>query len=380
MAEYVVVGAGIMGLSTARELRERGHDVALVDAFGPGNPRATSSDENRVIRCGYGGADLYSKWAKRSLAMWASWQLRWDEQVLYACGVLWLVMSDEAYGMSIVADLTRNRVPFDVLDARALKRRYPQIDPRGVKWSILETGSGTLLARKSCLAIAREFELSGGRVVRAEVRPGGAVGRRLKNVVSGSSTISGRAFVFACGPWLPRLFPALLKRKIAVTRKDVFYFGTPPGDERFDVSRLPVWLELGTKCYGIPSVDGRGFKATADLPGRAVDPSTMSRTPSAAILKVTRACLKRRFPGMAAAPVVESRVCQYEATKDDQMIFDRHPDFENVWIVGGGSGHCFKHGPVIGELVADVVAGPPSAVDLIPEPLRLSHVPAGRSF
>jgi len=386
-AEVVVVGAGVMGLWTAFMLRERGHDVILVDAWGPGHLRATSSDESRVIRCGYGGAGFYTRWAQRSLALWAKWQKRWKEELLFPCGVLWLVTGDPIYAEASLTELERNRISFERLDRRSLERRYPQIDPRGVRWSLFEPESGTILARRACLVVARAFEKAGGSIALAEVRPGPASGRRLTEVVAtgvrgtASRRIAAKKFVFACGPWLPGIFPELLRGRIRVTRKELFYFGTPPGDDRFGTSRCPVWLELGTQCYGIPSIEGRGFKVGPDVPGRVVDPTTQDRRPSRKLLGLARACLKRRFPAMADAPVLESRVCQYESTRDENLIFDRHPRFDNVWIVGGGSGHAFKHGPVIGELVADVVGSPGAgSIAAVPPHLRLSHVPSGSHF
>jgi glycine/D-amino acid oxidase-like deaminating enzyme len=385
-AEIVVVGAGVMGLFTALTLRLRGHDVLLVDAWGPGHPRATSSDESRVIRCGYGGSDFYSKWARRSIGIWREWQGRWKEKIFFDCGVLWFNVGEEAYARASVADLVRNDVAVEILEGPALGRRFPQIHPRGVRWSFLEPESGTILARRACQLIARSFESAGGRIRVARVVPGTAGQGRLRSVLSAAGegaleSFTAKKFVFACGPWLPAMFPDLLGKRIRVTRKEIFYFGTPAGDERFEAGRCPVWLELGTKCYGIPSIDGRGFKVGPDLPGRVVDPTTQDRRTSPRLLQVARACLRRRFPAMAGAPVVETRVCQYESTRDEQMIFDRHPAYDNAWIVGGGSGHCFKHGPVIGEMVADVVSSArTSAIEAVPSALRLAHLPSGSNF
>jgi Glycine/D-amino acid oxidases (deaminating) len=83
----------------------------------------------------------------------------------------------------------------------------------------------------------------------------------------------------------------------------------------------------------------------------------MEREISQEKLSAARDYMRMRFPAMAGSPLLESRVCQYENSNDHNFILDRNPDAENVWIVGGGSGHGFKHGPVIGEMVADAVLG-----------------------
>lgn len=379
---FVVVGAGIMGLWTALTLREMGHEVELIDAWEPGHPRATSADESRVIRCGYGGSRLYAGWARRSLDLWDRRQREWGVPLLHRCGVLWLVAREEAYARACIDDLMALRVPHEQMDGSHLERRYPQMRTRGIRWAILEPEAGALMARRACLALAARILAAGGRfrlAVAAAPSAAGAPGGALAAVrLRSGDRVDGDEFLFACGPWMPRLFPGLVGPKIRVTHKEVFYFGTPPGDDRFSAARLPIWMELGASCYGVPSLEGKGFKLHPDLQGRRVDPTRVDRTTSPVFLRMARRCLARRFPALRGAPVVETRVCQYEATADDHMIFDRHPVHRNVWLAGGGSGHCFKHGPVIGEMIADVMSR--RSPEAIPEPLRLSHRPAGRNF
>ena len=379
---FVVVGAGVMGLWSALLLRESGHDVLLVDAWEPGHARATSADENRVIRCGYGGSRLYAAWAQRSLAIWDRRQRDWEIPLLYRCGVLWMVAGQEAYARACQSDLEALGTHHERLDRRAFAKRYPQVRPAGIRWGLLEPDSGALMARRACHALYAAFTRAGGRFLMARVlapAPGPGSSGRIRNVrLAGGGVIGGEDFLFAAGPWLPGLFPNLLSRRIRVTHKEVFYFGTPPGDDSFTGARLPIWMELGTDCYGVPSLEGKGFKMHPDLQGRVVDPTSLERRTSPRFLKMARECLRRRFPLMRDAPVVETRVCQYETTRDDHMIFDRHPDAPNIWMAGGGSGHCFKHGPVIGEMIA--AAMETGDLSGVPASLRLAHRPEGRNF
>jgi sarcosine oxidase len=109
--------------------------------------------------------------------------------------------------------------------------------------------------------------------------------------------------------------------------------------------------------YGMPGNDRRGLKVADDSAGPEVDPTTMDRAPSAAGVARARVILRERFPALADAPLVEARVCQYEASTSGDFLVDRHPALENVWLVGGGSGHGFKMGPALGEHVAALVQG-----------------------
>ncbi len=368
-----------MGLWSAFTLARRGHRVLLADAWSPGHALSASGGESRVIRCGYGRSDRYFSWALRSMRLWSRWQREWNADLFVRTGVLWMVVGDEPYAKASLARLRRSGVPHERLTRRELEKAYPQIRTDGVRWAILETRAGLIRARRACRTIAEAFVGLGGGLRQAELRPGAAASGKLLDVVASTGERLGAdRFVFACGAWLPRLFPSILGRRLRVSRKEVFFFGTPPGDPAYSAGRLPVWMELGTSCYGIPAIGGRGFKVHPDFPGRSVDPTTQDRRPSRKLLAAARDCLKRRFPGLAHAPLVESRVCQYTETADAQMLFDVHPAYSNVWVLGGGSGHCFKHGPVIGELVADVVTARSGA--RIPAELRLTHAPRGRHF
>jgi glycine/D-amino acid oxidase-like deaminating enzyme len=175
---------------------------------------------------------------------------------------------------------------------------------------------------------------------------------------SGGERIAAQAFVFACGPWLPQLFPALLGDRIKVPGREVFCFGTPAGDQRFSYPNLPNFSEDG--YYGFPSVDGRGVKVCPTRGPTTFDPDTDERIVTPHEVRRARAYLARRFPALKDQPITETRVCQLENTADEHFIIDRHPDYDNVLIAGGGSGHAFKHGPVLGEYVAKRALGEPT--------------------
>jgi glycine/D-amino acid oxidase-like deaminating enzyme len=198
-----------------------------------------------------------------------------------------------------------------------------------------------------------EHVRAGGDWLQARVAPPSTP--RLAAIQTTGGQVIASRFVFACGPWLARLFPDLLGRRIFPTRQEVFFFAPPAGDGRFGPAQLPGWADWGDGTnlyYGFPDLEARGFKIANDAHGPPIDPDAGDRTASAQGLAEARLFMARRFPALAGAQLVESRVCQYENSSNGDFLIDRHPDHPNVVLVGGGSGHGFKHGPEVGRLAA----------------------------
>jgi glycine/D-amino acid oxidase-like deaminating enzyme len=354
----VVIGAGAFGGWTALELLRRGARVTLLDAWGPGHSRASSGGETRVIRCTYGARKIYSKMALRALHLWREAERKWNRKVLFPTGALWMAGKNDAYEKSALPILKETGVAFDQLTAAECVKRWPQINFDGVAWALYEREAGYLLARQSCQWVVETFRAEGGVYRQAQVFPGKtAAGRMTDIVLASGERIAADQFVFACGPWLRTVIPGL-EKWIRPTRQEVFFFGTPPDDARYTDEGLPVWIDNGAKLfYGIPGNQLRGFKLADDARGAEVDPTTQERRISDAGLASARAYMEMRFPGMRGAPLVESRVCQYENSPDENFLLDHLPDAANAWVLGGGSGHGFKHGPALGEMAADAVLG-----------------------
>jgi glycine/D-amino acid oxidase-like deaminating enzyme len=357
-----VVGAGAFGGWTALELRRRGARVTLVDAWGPGNARASSGGETRIIRATYGARAVYTRMAVRAMALWRAHDMTWRRGFFRRTGALWMFGNDDAFGRASAAALRAEELPIEELTPQAAASRFPQISFDGTIQSVLwEPEAGYLFARSACEHVLECFMAEGGQyrqsAVPAPVRIDESPLRRM--TVDEGPAIEADAFVFACGPWLGRLFPDLVGKRVTPTRQEVYYFGTPPGDARFLDPSMPVWVDYRERfIYGIPGNANRGFKVADDTSGPAFDPTDGARDATPAGIAAARAFLSLRFPALAAAPLLGSEVCQYEATPDSHFIIDRHPAVPNVWIAGGGSGHGFKMGPAIGErLASHVLAG-----------------------
>lgn len=354
-SDFVVVGAGVFGVWTAYALRSQGHSVILIDAHGAGNNRSSSGDESRIIRMGYGADALYTRWAVRSLQRWKEVFHVTGQSLFVNTGVLWLCSELDRYTQDLLRTLAAEKVRYDELSTSELAVRFPRINVDDISFGILEPESGVLLARRAVQAVLDEAIRLGVRYVIDAAAPPESDSNLACLRTRGGDEIRGGVFIFACGAWLPQLFPELLGSRIFPTRQEVFYFGIPAGTREFKPPQMPVWLHHQNDMYGLPDIESRGMKVASDRHGEPFDPETGNRTVSEAGVREVRAYLSRRFPSLEHAPVVETRVCQYENTSNGNFLIDRHPEVENIWLVGGGSGHGFKHGPALGEYVAGQV-------------------------
>ncbi len=371
-----VVGAGAFGGWTALWLLRRGACVTLLDAWGAGNARASSGGETRAIRAIYGGDRIYSEWVARALELWRESDLRWSTQLYRQTGALWLCGGDDGYVRQALPVLAELGLGVRALDLDEAGRLFPQVSVDGIERVYLEEQAGTLLARRACEAVVSAFVAEGGAYAPLAARPGAIRGGTLEAIeLSDASRLEADVFVFACGPWLPELFPDVLGDAVRISRQEVYYFGVPAGASRLGEAGLPIWMDLVEGYYGLPGSERRGFKLASSRRGGAFHPTYGDRVPTPEGIEAARAYLGRRFPELAAAPLLEARVCQYTNTPDGHLVVDTHPEATNLWIVGGGSGHGFKLGPALGEVVARYVLDakrpdPQLAIGRLADPVR----------
>ena len=357
-ADVAVIGAGAFGGWTALYLREMGLSVVLIDAYGPGNARSASGGETRQIRAGYGEREIYTRWVMEAFDRWDARQAEWGGQPLfYRTGQLTLAREWTRSLRATKKVLDRNGIENEVIEHDDLVRRFPQFNHDGMAFGFYLPSTGVLMAKKGCLAVAQAFERKGGSFVLAKAAPGRRSENTLQDLtLSNGQTISAGAFVFACGPWLPQVLPDPMKDRLVTPRRVTFWYGVPDDDDdRFTYPNCPNWSVRGV--YGFPSIEGRGFKVAPLFGSVPFDPDTDERVVTPEEIRRSRKFVSEAFPALADQPILESRVCQYESSVDAHFIVDRHPDMENVWIVGGGSGHGYKHGIMLGDYVARRVTG-----------------------
>ena len=355
----VVVGAGVFGAWTAHHLQQQGAKVTLIDAYGPANAMASSGGESRVIRAAYGKDNIYSRMAMDSLPQWQTLGKASGLPIFIPAGVLFFFPGEQEYLTQTIAAHKALGLPTELLDQREMQRRFPMIDFTGTAFGLYEPDFGALMARRSVQTLVEQFVRAGGIYRQELVQPPKPADRLDSVVLADGATVAGDLFVYAAGPWLPKLFPDVIGAKILPTRQEVFFFAPPAGDRSFEVGRMPVWADFndGDMFYGFPDLKARGVKFAHDLHGPMVDPDIQDRRPSQAALDDIVDFRDRRFPRLRRATLTEARVCQYENSSNGDFIVDFHPSLANVLLVGGGSGHGFKHGPEVGRLAASRLLG-----------------------
>jgi sarcosine oxidase len=352
--DFAVIGAGVFGAWTAWYLRQSGASVVLLDAYGPGNSRSSSGGETRILRAGYGPDELYTRWAVRSFPLWREFFDRVGSDFFRRTGVLWVGRDGDPHLTQMWELLGRFGISREKLPWAEIGKRYPQLRFDDVTLGVLEPESGVLLARRAVQALAGDLQLNGVTFTTAAVLPPQGGGTLTQITTGTQESVAAGSFVFACGSWLPKLFPDVLAERIFPTRQEVFFLGPPAGSDSFRPEKMPAWLHHThpDRPYAVPDIENRGFKIAFDRHGPGFDPDQGSRVVGAAAVDHLRAYLKQRIPALQDAPIVETRVCQYENTWNGDFLIDRHPGFDNVWLVGGGSGHGFKHGPALGEYLS----------------------------
>ena len=357
--DVIVIGAGVFGAWTAWRLRHMGKRVLLLDAWGPAHARASSGGESRMTRTAYGADEIYTRFAWDSLEDWRWLSARAGLPIFHPAGVVFFFPRIEAYVEQSIEVHRRLRIPLETLDHAGLVKRFPQVEWDGVAIGLYEPDRGALMARRAVQTLVKEFISAGGEYRQLAVQPPPSSGAFRSVTTLTGETLAAEQFVFACGPWLPKLFPDVLGQRIFPTRQEVFFFAPEAGDARFTPGALPGWADFneGDIYYGFPDLEARGFKIAHDMHGAAIDPDSGDRQPSPDALRDVRAFMQRRFPLLARRPLVEARVCQYENSSNGDLLIDRHPEWSNVWLVGAGSGHGFKHGPAVGHYAARLVNG-----------------------
>ena len=296
--EVVVIGAGAFGGWTALYLREMGHSVRLVDAYGPGNARSSSAGETRQIRASYGDREIYSRWAIEALERWQAREADWGTRLLYRTGQITLSGEWTATLRTTQTVLDRLGVENERLERDELEYRYPQFNLDGVTVGHWVPSAGVLKCREGCLAVARTFERRGGRLTMARAVPGRRAGGRLQAVtLSTGQTVSAQSFVFACGPWHPKMFPEVLGNKLRLNRRAIFFMGTPEDDDRLSFPNCPTFVTRGT--YGFPNIEGKGLKLGPYWDRGPLDPDTGDRTVTADEIRRIHEFTDDAFPTLA---------------------------------------------------------------------------------
>ena len=344
MTTAVVVGAGVFGSSTARELARRGWEVTLVEQYSPGTVRSASGGDTRLLRMAHGDEDWYCESARRARTLWLELQESTGVDIWEPIGVAWFARRAGGFEERSRDTLGRLGIRHEWLAPEAANGLYPSLGIEDLHGVLFEPDAGALHARRATQLLVQDAGRLGVRLESRRVTPADPPGA---DVV-----------VWACGAWLPKLFPDDVE--LVISRREVFFLGGGPGWRG-----TPGFCEYDAPFYGHGDVGGLGVKIAPDGPGEEIDPDSLERVPSDTLRREAHAYAGLRFPALADAPVIGARVCQYSLTADTHFIVAPHPARNGWWLVGGGSGHGFKHGPALGEYIADCVEG-----ERAPEPFH----------
>jgi glycine/D-amino acid oxidase-like deaminating enzyme len=328
-----------MGASLAWWLAREGVGVTLVDQFEPGDPRASSGGESRLIRCSHGSDRDYTRSAHRARALWREVEAEAEAELMVECGVAWFAHREGGWETESLETLVDTRIPAERLEPDEAQGLFPSLGTSDLAFVLYEPEAGVLRAERAVGVLARQAVAHGARVERAVARPeDGHVrfddGRRLE----------ADAVVWACGPWLPELFPEHLE--LRVTRQDLCFFDGGPA---WASPGVPGWVDYDLAVYGTGDLDGHGVKAAPDAEGPVLPASAPLEATDPASERAARDYLALRFPALAHAPLRSTRACRYELTTDGHFVAAPLPGRAGHWMLGGGSGHGFKHGPALAE-------------------------------
>lgn len=364
-SDIVVIGAGAWGGWTALYLQQLGANVTLVDQYGPGNSRATSGDETRGIRTAYGDRIQWMRWASESIRRWREWDQEWSRdlrmQLFFPTGDLIMRAEWDTFLEDTSRTWDQLGVAYERLTVDEVRYRYPVIGLDGIEVALFERDAGVGRARRSCEAVAEVFSQKGGRIINAHARVGRRQdGRALEVTLEPGQPLSADAYVFACGPWLPKVLPDAMGNRMRTPMGSVYYFTVPPTDQRFTYPNLPSYNFPGVTGWAALPPDHRGFRVRTGGSGSEQDPDLSSRWVPEQYHDRARAFLTERFPLLADAPIAQTHACHYEFSISRNFVIDTHPDLSNVWIAGAGNAEGFKMGPVVGEYIAHRVLGMPT--------------------
>ena len=347
MDNAVIVGAGVFGASLAWWLAREGVAVTLVDRLEPGDPRATSGGESRLIRCGHGPDATYTASARRARTLWRELESECGDELMVECGLVWMAHAEDGFEAASAATMAALDIPCERLDPGAGARLFPSFDPSGLAFLLHEPEAGVLRAQRATQALARRAAAHGATVVRAEAAQDGDRVR-----LANGRTLEADVVVWACGAWLGELFPH--HTEIRSTRQELFFFAGGPA---WAAPGVPAYVDFDRAIYGTGDLDELGVKAAPDFDGPPLAPGAELPPATAGSERLARAFLRDRFPALSDAPLAGSKCCRYELSPDAHFVAAPLPEHPSVWLLGGGSGHGFKHGPALAEAVAAALRG-----------------------
>jgi sarcosine oxidase len=352
--DAIILGVGAMGSATAFELARRGRRVLALEQFVPGHDRGSSHGHTRVIRKAYYEHPDYVPLLHRAYERWYDLEQLCGQHLLTECGVLSIGPPHGELVAGVRRAATEHHLPIEDLDANELRRRFSVFRFSAENEAVLEPAGGFLAVEECVRAYAAEARRLGADVRSDEpALEWNAESDGVHVRTSRGDYVADRLIITA-GAWAGQVL-AGLGLPLKVLRKPLLWFGTSD-DRLFRRDRFPIYLAETPAgfYYGFPVIDANGHKAARHDGGEQVaDPAQVNRTVTADDEADVRSFLRSHLTSLDGS-LRTSRVCLYTVTPDQHFVIDRHPEFPQVALAAGFSGHGFKFASVVGEILADL--------------------------
>lgn len=378
--DAIVIGLGGMGSATAADAALRGLRVLGLERFGPVHDRGSSAGRSRIIRKAYFEDPAYVPLVRRAFERWHDLELVTGSDILRITGVLLVGMPRHASVRNARASALLHELPFDELDAVAIRKRYPRLAPYRDEIGIFERDAG-LLVPETAIAAHLELAQRAGAELRfhAPVRswrdgPAGSIEVELED----GSTYMTRRLALCMGPWFEDAARAI-GIPLAIERRVQHWFA--PGTAGYGPDDIPTFLidrdEQPSRMYGFPDL-GDGLKAAFHGVGVVTHADDLDRVVAEADIAPVRRALEAWIPG-STARYLGGKVCMYSLTPDEHFVLGLYPGDPRIVLAGGFSGHGFKFASVIGEIITDLLADGATPHDIgFLSPARFERLPVER--
>lgn len=359
MHDVIVIGAGSMGSATSYQLAKRGRRVLCLEQFNIGHDLGSAHGVNRIIRLAYAEHPAYVPLLRRAYALWRQIERTSKERLLHITGSIDAGPEDGEIFRGSLASCLEHKLKHEVLTSRELTRRFPGFHLPKAMRAVYQGDGGFVLSERAVIAYITAAQSLGAEIHAREAVRNWEVRRGRVVVDTDKGRYTAAKLVISAGAWASKLVPSLRKRRLAVPERQVLIWTQPKQPELFRVGTFPVFnmeaREAGeiNRYYGMPVYGVPGFKLGKYHHRRqTVDPDRMDRECHPEDEAVLRKAIGRYFPD-ANGPVMAMKTCLFTNSPDEHFVLDTHPEFPQVSIAAGFSGHGFKFASVVGEIMAD---------------------------
>ena len=367
--DVIVLGGGIAGASTAYALVKQGQNVLLIDRFEPGHKQGSSHGDGRIIRFNYTEA-IYVEMAMQVYPLWAELSAESGEDFIIESGLI-------EYGNASTKEiaitegvLSQYDIPYERLTPAEAQERFPQFTFEEDSQILFQPGGGVVRATPAVMALWRLVKEKGGTTLTGKpIQSISAEDNQVSVTLENGETLSAKNLVLTAGGWTKKLAAQLnLDLPLTVTQEVLAYFPSKNDSINHQAGTMPGMIDyniydgIEPHFYSLPMIEIQGVKLGRHHAGSEIDADNV-RYIDHEVVETMKRQITRRYPQLNSEPI-DMQSCLYTDTPDYHFILDKHPQYDNVTIGAGFSGHGFKFGPLLGKILAGLVLGQEAPVAL----------------